>query len=247
MRVTRLVMTVAPALILPLCVLIGCDRGATESKKQKESSSSESTSTVSPTQTTTGALQEALKARTEVTAVQEEIIGLDADIRQAMRKVLAKAEAKQTAGNIMLTKDRYVEAVTEYNEAVRLYRQVVDGRKQLEKLAEAQRAVDAARTLAESSAKPEQLQKAKAVEMNADGYVKAGEVDLALAELDKARQAYEALTPTQEQATLEQAVAARTAMLVARQQIKGLPTFDESTTGVARAIRGQQRESGKGP
>ena len=74
-------------------------------------------------------------------------------------------------------------------------------------------AIPAARVFAEAIAKPEQLKAAKRLETNAGGYVEAAELGQALAEYEKARVAYEKLLPSAGTATLEQAVAARTAML----------------------------------
>jgi tetratricopeptide (TPR) repeat protein len=138
-----------------------------------------------------GDLQAAIQARTEVTEMQIEVQNLDTDIRTLMRKAVAKADAKQTEGNILLAKDRYDDAVAAFKEAARLYRQVADGKKLLDRVGKAERGAATARMLAESTAKPEQLKDARRMEINAEGYFQAGEFGPAIAELDKARQAYE--------------------------------------------------------
>lgn len=168
-------------------------------------------------------LQDAIKARTEVVLLQQEVERLDRDIIEMMRKVIAKADGKQIEGNILLTKEKYGDSVLAFQEATRLYRGVIDGRKLFDKLAKAVRDVAALRLLAESVAKPEQMQEAKRLQINAEGYFEAGEIEQALSELQKARQAFERLLPLESPATLEEAVAARTAMLSARDQIKDLP------------------------
>jgi len=175
-----------------------------------------------------GDLQAAIKARTEVTERALEVLKTDEQIRDLMRKVIAKADAKQTEGNILLTKDRYPEAVEAFNESARLYRQVADGKIVLDQLAKAEIKAATARMLAGATAKPEQLNDARRLETNAEGYLQAGEFEPALAEYEKARDAYAKLLPSEGEATLEQAVAARTAMLAARDQIKNLPPIGSS-------------------
>jgi len=189
---------------------------------------------------TTGNLEEAIKARTKVTELAYEAAGLDAEIRSAMRKVLAKAEAKQVEGNIYLTKDKYGEAVQSFEAAVVLYRQVVDGKKVLERLAEAEKKVSRARKLAEGAADEAKLKDARSLETNAQGYFEAGEIEAAVIELAKAQKAYETLAGAAPTATIEEAVAARTAMLAARKQIKNLPEFSmrrPARPGVPAALR----------
>jgi hypothetical protein len=63
------------------------------------------------------------------------------------------------------------------------------------------------------------------LEINADGYIAAGEFDAALAELDRASQAYGTIRAQGMAATLEDTVASRTAMLAAREPIKELPKY----------------------
>ena len=171
----------------------------------------------------TGNLDEAIKARTKMTEVADEAARLDRDIQTAMRKVLAKAENKAMEGNIYLTKDKYGEAVQSFDAATALYRKVVDGKKVLEQLAEAEKKVSRARKLAEGAADEAKLKEAKSLETNAQGYFEAGEIEATVAELGKAQKAYETLAGARPTATLEEAVAARTSMLAARKQIKGLP------------------------
>jgi len=171
-------------------------------------------------------LQDAINARAGVTVLAQEVAGLDAEILAPMRKVVAKAEAQQMAANIFLGKDKYAEAVKAYAEAAAFYRQALDGRKLLERLAEARAKVERARLLVETSVPPEKKEAAKRSEINADGYVEAAEFEQAIAELARARAAYEALLTPGAPATLEQVVAARTAMLSARKQVRDLPPFD---------------------
>ena len=142
-----------------------------------------------------------------------------------MRKVIARADAKQTEGNILLNKDRYSEAVEAFNESARFYRHVADGKMVLDQLNKAEEYAATARMLAGATANPDQLNDARRLETNAEGYLQAGEFEPALAEYEKARAAYAKLIPSEGAATLEQAVAARTAMLAARDQVKNLPPF----------------------
>jgi len=189
----------------------------------------------STAKTEQGNLQDAIKARTEVVAYQQEVAANvlgqlrgepeAAKAMQAMRKVVAKAESKQEEGNILLTKDRYTDAAAAYNEAAKLYRQSLDWRKVQKDLTKAERGAAAARLMAEAAAKPDQLKEAGKFQINAEGYLEAGEIEKAIAEYDQARNAFAALAPGVGGATLEQAIAARTAMQAARDQIKNLPPF----------------------
>jgi tetratricopeptide (TPR) repeat protein len=70
-------------------------------------------------------LQDAIKARTDVTVLMQEVAELDAAVRRAMRRVIAQAEGQQMAGNILLMKDKYAEAVEAYEKAAALYRQAL--------------------------------------------------------------------------------------------------------------------------
>jgi hypothetical protein len=92
-------------------------------------------------------LQDAINARTEVTVLRQEAAKLDAEILVPMRKVIAKGEAQEMAAHILLTKDKYGETVKACNQAAAYYRQALDGRKVLEKLAEVRRKTDRARLL----------------------------------------------------------------------------------------------------
>jgi formylglycine-generating enzyme required for sulfatase activity len=197
----------------------------------------------------TGNLDAAIKARTQVTELAYEAAALDAQIRSAMRKVLAKAESKQMEGNIYLTKDKYGEAVQSFEAAVVLYRQVVDGKKVLERLAESEKKVSRARKLAEGASDEAKLKEARSLETNAQGYFEAGEIEAAVNELAKAQKTYEALAGAAPTATLEEAVAARTAMLAARKQIKTLSEFPmrrPATSRVPAALRQGTEEAPAG-
>ena len=173
-------------------------------------------------------LDDAIRARTEVTVLMQEMAELPRDVRRPMRKLIAKGEAQQMAGNILLTKDKYAEAVKAYGLAAAFYRQALDGRKILKRLAEAHRKVDRARMLAEASGAGEKLRKVRALEINADGYEQAAAFERAIAELERARKAYEALLAPGKATTLEEAVAARTAMIATRKQVRDLPQRDRA-------------------
>ena len=170
-------------------------------------------------------LQDAIKARTETTVLMEEVAEMDPDLRRLMRKVIAKAEGQQMAGDILLTKDHYGEAVDAFAEAVRIYRQALDGSKLLEGLVAAERKMARSRMLAELSATPKQMRDVRKLEINAEGYMQAAEFEHAIAELAKAGKAYDALLAKLKPATLEEAVAARTAMLSARGQVRDWTKF----------------------
>ncbi len=176
-------------------------------------------------------LQDAIKARTEVTLARQEVDDLSADVRGPMRKLIGKGGAKEMEGNIFLTKDKYAEAVDAFQQAAALYQQAVDGKKVLERLATARRKVARAKLLAEASAPAEKTAEANRMLINAEGYVEAAEFEPAITELEKARKAYEALLAPGEVVTLEQVVAARTGMLAARKTVKGLPALAASEPG----------------
>lgn len=169
-------------------------------------------------------LHDAIRARTEVMLLQQDLKDLKPEVRRPMRKVIAKGDAQQMAANILLTKDRYSEAARAYREAGVLYRRALDGKAILERLAEARAKVQRVRILAAASAAPEKLREAQRLEMNADGYEQAGDLEAAIAELKEARGSYEALLGAPgEPTTLEEAVVARTGMLVARQRVRAVP------------------------
>lgn len=190
-------------------------------------------------------LQDAIKARTDVTMLRAEVDELPADIRRPMRKVVAKGEAKEMEGNILLTKDKYGEAVEAFGSSAALYRQALEGKKLLERLAAAARKANRAKLLAESSAPAEKTREAARLMTNAEGYAEAAEFEAAIAELDKARKAYEALLTPGEAVTLEQVVAARTAMLSARKLVKNVGDFDPGEPGVR--VRAPRRPGEKRP
>jgi formylglycine-generating enzyme required for sulfatase activity len=171
-------------------------------------------------------LEDAIKARTDIAVLTEEVRQLPADVRGPMRKVITKAEAEDLAGNLFLTKDKYGDAVASFQRAATLYRQALDGKKVLERLATAYRKAERAKMLAEASAEADKLADARRMLLNAEGYVEAAEFEAAIGELEKCRKAYEALLTPGAAATLEQAVAARTAMLSARRLIKSLPALE---------------------
>ncbi|MCX7005051.1 MAG: SUMF1/EgtB/PvdO family nonheme iron enzyme [bacterium] len=193
-----------------------------------------------------GKLEDAIKARTDVTVLRDELAasalreitreGALSKAVQARRKIVARGESKQEEGNILLTKDRYIDSAEAYKQAAKFYRQALDWDKVEKKLSKAEQAVVTARMLADAAAKSDgsrmtettnaaQMAAGQRLQINAEGYLEAGDVDQAIAEFEKARQAFEELLPSQGMATLEQAVAARTAMLAAREQIKDLLKF----------------------
>lgn len=143
-------------------VLLFCMLGSLEGVAQSQSQQQQPQS---PQVT----LQEAIKARTDAAVLQQDALALDREILQTMRKVLAKAEGKQMEGTILLTKDRYAEAVQAFQEAARLYQQVAESRKLLDRIANAKRAISAALLLAESTSTPEQLQEGRRLQINAEG------------------------------------------------------------------------------
>ena len=169
-------------------------------------------------------LHDAIRARTEVMLLQQDLEDLKPEVRRPMRKVIAEGDAQRMAADILLTKDRYTEAVKAYAEAGVLYRRALDGKVVLEHLAEARAKVTRARLLAAASAAPEKLREAQRLVMNADGYEQAGDFEAAIAELKEARGSYEALLAVPgKPTTLEEVVAARTAMLVAKQRVRAVP------------------------
>ncbi|HUW83277.1 MAG TPA: SUMF1/EgtB/PvdO family nonheme iron enzyme [Phycisphaerae bacterium] len=203
--------------VLAACLLAALLSGVAVSAQQKEVT-----------------LEDAIEARTDVSVLAEEAATLDAEIRTFMRKVIAKAEGKQMEANIYLTKDRYADSVTSYQAAGALYRQAIDGRKVLERLADAIKKSQRARMLAEGQADAAKLQQARRLSTNAEGYIEAGEFEAAIAEYAKAQKAYEALLSPGAPATLEEAVAARTSMLAVRRQVKDLT--DVKPSELRRAI-----------
>jgi len=169
-------------------------------------------------------LHDAIRARTKVMLLQRDLEDLKPEMRRPMRKVIAKGDAQQMAANTLLTKDRYSEAVRAYREAGVLYRRALDGKAILERLAEARAKVQRIRILAAASAAPEKLRAVQRLEMDADGYELAGDFEAAIAELKEARGSYEALLPASgKPTTLEEAVVARTGMLVAKQRVRAAP------------------------
>lgn len=170
-------------------------------------------------------LQDVIKARTDVMMLLQEVAELPADVRGPMRKVIVKAEAEQMAANILLTKDKYTESVEAFDRASALYRQALGGKKLLERLGDVRRKVDRARLLAEAGAAQEKLAEPRRMEINAEGYIEAAEFEKAISEFESARKAYEALLAPTAAVTLEEVVAARTAMLAARKLVKDLPAL----------------------
>ena len=179
----------------------------------------------------TATLQDAIKARTEVPVFPEEAIGRNDVLSEIQRNVVAKAKGKVEAGDLLLTKGHYGAAITAFQKAARLYQPFANSGNLLETLARAEHAVNVARLLAEAAAKPESLAAAEKFKINADGFLAADEFAAALAELEQARQAFEALSSATGPATAEDAVAARTAMLAPRDQINNLARYERDGAG----------------
>jgi len=182
-------------------------------------------------------LLDAIKARTDLTVLMEELKELPPDVRQTMRKVIAKAEAQQMGANILLNKDKYADAVKAYDEAASSCRQAINARKVLERLDEARWKAERARVLAEATMDATKTKDARRLMINAEGFEEASEFERGIAELDKARRAYEHLLAAGHETTLEEAVTARTTMLAARKQLRDLPKLDrEEKAKIARML-----------
>jgi len=174
-----------------------------------------------PVETRSAGIDDAVKARTDVAWLRRQIAALDDAVRDAMRKVVARADAKQAEAEDRFAKERFADAVDSFAEAARLCRVALDGRKLLDKLDEDRRAVAAARALAATATDSAQTEDAERLVLDAEGYATAGEIESAVSAYDKARTAFEDLAPDAGSATLEEAVAARTSMLAARAQVLG--------------------------
>ena len=174
-------------------------------------------------------LQDAIKARTEVTLLMEDVADLPADLRRPLRRIIADADAQQLAGNLLLKKESYAEAREAFEKAAALCRQAINGQKLLDQLAAARRKAALARLLAEATVPPEKLKAAGRLELEAAGLAEAGELEQAMAQFAAAAKACEALAPARPvagsgfpPATLDDAVAARAAMVAARKPVDGL-------------------------
>jgi len=191
-----------------------------------------------------GTLNDAIKARTDASLLSVDVLKLDNDVRDVMRKTITKAESKEMEGNILLTKDRYAQAVEAYKEASTLYEQALDGKKVMKDLADAKAKAERAAVLAEGSSE-EQLKEPRRLVTNADGYEQAGDYAGAIAEYGKAQAAYAKLVSGAGTATLDDAVAARTAMLASKKQIKDISSA-QTTLGLRAVAPGAgERPEGK--
>jgi formylglycine-generating enzyme required for sulfatase activity len=179
-----------------------------------------STSVAEKTSAKETTLQDAIKARTEVVLLAAEAAELSVEVRTAMRRVLAKAEGQHLAASILLTTDDFDEAVKAFSEAEALYRHALDGRQVLEQVAQARKKAERARAMAETSLEEEQSIPAQRTLINAEGYAEAGEFEEAIAHYEAAGNAYRALLTAGATSTLEEAVAARTAMIMAKRLVK---------------------------
>ncbi len=168
-------------------------------------------------------LQEAIEARTNVTLLAEEVADPRAEVRRLMRRELEKAKAHLEAANTLLAKGEYDKAIKAFAEVETLYRRVLEGSAEVERMAEAQRKAEHARVMASVVVEGEQAKSAERELINAEGYVEAGEIEEAIKRYEAASEAYKALLVVGATATLQQAVEARTAMIVARQLVKNLP------------------------
>ncbi|NLF16655.1 MAG: formylglycine-generating enzyme family protein [Lentisphaerae bacterium] len=168
-------------------------------------------------------LQQAVRAKAEVTRLAREAELLPPDIAAPMRRLLDRAEAERVAANAFLTRDHYEASTAAFRSAAALYGKALDGRRILDGLAAARDRVERARLLADDLATPEQMREARQQVLNAEDLAYEGHVELATADLCKAAAALEALVVVDEATTLDVAVAARTAMLSARAQVRDLP------------------------
>lgn len=158
----------------------------------------------------------AVEARTAATVAQQQVAALEASAREAMQHLIDAADTKQDEGDTHLSNQQYADAAHAFNESAAMYQQVLHGRDVLIQLTSLRNQAAEARLLVELNADADELRPIRLLELNSEGYFEAGDFDAALAELDKARQAYTALLPVLEPAVLDDAVAARTAMLAAR-------------------------------
>lgn len=170
------------------------------------------------------ALHEAIGIRSKVNLLAGEVAGMEEGTRTAMRRMISIAEGRVIAGDAFLKAERYKEAVRAYRDAEDYYRKAQDGRQLLEQVAEASRKVRRARTLAESVIEPEKTREARITLLNAEGYYEAGEYQQALNQYEEAGKVYEALISGGATATLEEAVGARTAMILERDLIRSVDT-----------------------
>src|SRR6185503_6946052 len=72
--------------------------------------------------------EEAVRARTEVKVLHEQTVDLEPRIRRLMRAQISRGEADIDAGNVLLFKDRYSEALATFQKAAALLREALDGR-----------------------------------------------------------------------------------------------------------------------
>ncbi len=154
-------------------------------------------------------LQDAINLRTEVTLLAAQIKDLDQDVQSVVGPVLAKAKAEREAADTYFTDNKYPEAVEGFKKAADLYRKALSGHKVIEA---GQKVYAARATLVDGWVPAEKISAVDRLLINVEGYIEAADVDGAVAELDKARAAYEKLAKAQVStgiARLESAVAAK--------------------------------------
>jgi formylglycine-generating enzyme required for sulfatase activity len=168
-------------------------------------------------------LQDAIRARTEVTLLAKKVADPHGMGYEPLRRDLAKAKAQQKAASDLLMMGKYDHAVKAFTLAKVLYRKALEGSQGMDRVAESRRQAERARAMAEVAMEVEQTQSAEAELINAEGYVEAGEIEEALARYGAATKSYRALLISGESATLEETVEARTTMIFTRRLIKDLP------------------------
>ncbi len=168
-------------------------------------------------------LQAAIEARTTAALLREECALQPPEVLSVLRPVMTRADAKLAEGSSLLTGGYRSEAAAAFREAAGLYRDVVQGPALLTRLAAADRALTPVRLLAEVELPPEKTTAARDCLRKVAALLRAGEFEGAVAELDKAREAFAAVLPLAPDATLETAVAARLRMLAARAWVRDVP------------------------
>lgn len=182
-------------------------------------------------------LLDAVNARTDATVLRRRAKELDPAVLAVMERIMLSAETRMRDGNQLLTRERYPQSVQAYNDASAYYRGVLDSSDLLDRLAMTQDEVAKARLVASIFTDVSTLAQAQRHEHNAEGYVQASEIETAITELQRARDIYQAYVPYEAKASLEDAVATRTAMLAIRNQFPELSEADLPKTHYQRSIR----------
>jgi formylglycine-generating enzyme required for sulfatase activity len=158
-----------------------------------------------PTRAAESLLRPAVEARTAALEAAREAAQLDPDTADLMRKSLASAKLRLDEGDTLLAREAYGEARAAFDDAARLFGKAVAGRQLRDRLVESRRALLPLKAAAQTAADAARLRAARVLETNADGYLLAGEIEPALADLARARTAYEALLTPEALAMLRSA------------------------------------------